>query len=264
MDFETLVVTVDRCDTLLAERMNIQTDAIIGNQCGRESIQSIELNGKKITYYNTADRGVGKNRNLVIEKSTADICILADDDMRFVDGYPDLMSRAVELAPDADIWVFNLIEKNPRRFVISEVTQIDYSSYGKFGAARMAVRRSSIMRENISFSLLFGGGAKYGSGEDTLFLKECLDKKLKIVGVPLALAEMDQESLSTWFSGYNEKFFFDKGALYSALYHRAAPIYYLRFLIKYRSKYIGDYSFFKAWAAMRKGRISFSESIEKN
>ena len=34
-----------------------------------------------------------------------------------------------------------------------------------------AVRRERLQAANITFSLLFGGGAKYSNGEDSLFLK---------------------------------------------------------------------------------------------
>ena len=35
---------------------------------------------------------------------------------------------------------------------------------------------------------------------------------------------------STWFTGYNEKFFFDRGVLYHFLYGSAAYIWALRFV----------------------------------
>lgn len=257
MRFETLVVTVDRHDCSLAEKMNLQTDSLIGNQSDFTKTDIVDYNGHKLTFFNNEDRGVGKNRNLVLDHATADICILADDDMHFVDGYPSIMQKALELAPDADIWIFNLIEKQQKRYVIKEVSSVGYTGYAKFGAARIAVRRSSIVKADIHFSQLFGGGAKYGSGEDTIFLKECLDKNLKIVAVPLALAEMDQDEESTWFTGYNDKFFYDKGALYYALYKKSASLYILRYLIKYRNKYKHDINFFFALKQMNKGKKEF-------
>ena len=88
MKTETLVATIDQTDMSLIGKMNIQTDALIGNQCGRVSEETVYLNGNRIVYLNTAERGVGRNRNLLIERATGDICICADDDMRFKDGYP--------------------------------------------------------------------------------------------------------------------------------------------------------------------------------
>lgn len=253
MKIETLVVTVDQHDFSLVEEMNIQTDVIIGNQSDFTSEQSICYNGNSVMYYSTSERGVGKNRNLVMDKATADICIFADDDMRFVDGYPEIVQKAILEVPDADIWIFNLIEKNPRRYINTKIKRVSYFDYAKYGTARVVIRRKSIKKAGIKFSLLFGGGAYYGSGEDTIFLKDCLNRGLKIVAVPYALAEINQGAKSTWFSGYTEKFFFDKGALYAALSLYGAPLYCFRYLLKYRNKFNGEISFWRKYQLMLKG-----------
>ena len=180
MKTETLVATIDQTDMSLIGKMNIQTDALIGNQCGRASEETVYLNGNRIVYLNTAERGVGRNRNLLIERATGDICICADDDMRFKDGYPEIAVKAFGECPDADILLFNLIEKNPRRYINKKIMRVRRHNYAKYGAARMAFRREAVQTSGISFNLSFGGGARYGSGEDTVFLKECLDKGLRI------------------------------------------------------------------------------------
>lgn len=257
MIIETLVATIDQTDRSLADKMNLQTDAIIGNQCGRKSRDEFYRDGKRIVYLNTAERGVGKNRNLLLRAASADICILADDDMKFVEGYPEIAGKAFLECPDADILVFNLLEKNPRRYVNKKITRVHFQNYAKYGAARIAFRRSALIAADIKFNLSFGGGAKYGSGEDTIFLWECLKKKLKIYAVPYALAWIDQEAASTWFTGYDEKYFRDKGVLYACLHPVLWPVYVLRFLILYRKKYLAALSFSKALRAMAAGAFSY-------
>ena len=44
---------------------------------------------------------------------------------------------------------------------------------------------------------------------------------------------------STWFHGYNEKFFYDRGVLYRFLYGRAALPMAVRFLLKNRTQMFG-------------------------
>jgi glycosyltransferase involved in cell wall biosynthesis len=259
LTIQTLVATVDRQDRLLAQKMNIQTDALIGNQCGCEGEETVLFNGNSISFIDTADRGVGKNRNLLIEKATADICVFADDDMRFLDGYDQTARNVFNMIPTADVIVFNLLEKNPRRYINKKVFKVSRSNYARYGAARMAFRRESVVPKGIRFSLLFGGGAVYGSGEDTIFLKECMDKGLEIWAVPYALSEIDQSAPSTWFSGYNEKFFFDKGALYSVLHPKTAGLFCLRFAIKYRRKFKKDFSTLAALKQMMRGIGSYRQ-----
>lgn len=253
MKIETLVVTVDRHDHALPEQMNLQTDSLIGNQSDFEAEEQFAYNGSQVTFLTDTLRGVGKNRNKVLERASAEICVFADDDMRFVDGYPQLVEKAFCECPEADILVFNLIEKEPRRFVNQSIFPVGYANYGRYGAARIAIRTEAVVRSGVRFSLLFGGGAKYGSGEDTIFLRDCLRAGLKIMAVPYALAEIDQSAESTWFRGYNDKFFRDKGALYRCLYGPAGALFCVRYLIKYHRKYKSSCSIRRAWQNMRAG-----------
>ena len=253
MTIETLVVAVDQNDHSLAEEMNLQTDTIIGNQCQCVSTEEFFLGDHKITYLNTDGRGVGNNRNLVLARAAADICVFADDDMTFVDGYPLIVERAFEECPAADVLIFNLIEKQPRRYTARNIKRIRRYNYGKFGAARLAVRRQRIADAGISFSTEFGGGTRHGSGEDTIFLKECLDRGLKLYAVPYAIAEIDQNAASSWFDGYSEKYFCDKGALYARLYPISWRMVALRFLLLHGHTYKSGVGFGMAFRRMMEG-----------
>ncbi|MBR6408231.1 MAG: glycosyltransferase [Clostridia bacterium] len=244
--------------------MNVQTDAIVGNQGSTTSTQEFYMDGNRILHINTTDRGVGKNRNLVLRHARGEICVFADDDMRFVDGYPQIVEEAARLRPDADILIFNLIEKHPVRYVIKKITRITWRNYARYGAARLAVYPEKIAAAGISFTSMFGGGCKYGSGEDTIFLKECLDKGLKLYAFPFALAEIDQDAESTWFCGYNKKFFFDKGAFYCAVAPKLKWIYSIRYLLKYRYKYAKECGVRAAFEYMSEGIRSFDREEFEN
>lgn len=57
MSIETLIVTIDRTDGSLVKKMNIRTDAVVGNQCVKNSVWEFCENGKKqffITLRNAA------------------------------------------------------------------------------------------------------------------------------------------------------------------------------------------------------------------
>lgn len=49
-----------------------------------------------------------------------------------------------------------------------------------------------------------------------MFIWDMLKKGMKIYTYPVVIAEVDQTT-SSWFRGYNCKYFYDKGALYCAL-----------------------------------------------
>ena len=107
MRIQVLVAAMHQTDHSLLEKMNIQTDAIIGNQCDRNEVEDFEWNGHRIKYLNFAERGVGLNRNNALMRADADICLFADDDMVYVDGYAEKILTAFNENPDADVIVFN-------------------------------------------------------------------------------------------------------------------------------------------------------------
>ncbi|MCI9582928.1 MAG: glycosyltransferase family 2 protein [Clostridium sp.] len=106
---QVLVAAVDQKDAALPRTLNLQSDAIIGNQCDRNSIEVMDYNGHEIIYLNFKERGVGLNRNNAFMRASADIVLFADDDMRYVAHYPDIVRKAFAAYPDADVILFNLI-----------------------------------------------------------------------------------------------------------------------------------------------------------
>lgn len=254
MRVEVLVVTMNQRDHSLLDRMNIQSDAIVCNQCNRDEIEKFQYKGHNIRWFSFDERGVGLNRNNCLMRSNADICICADDDMVFVDNYENIVLKWFEKQPSADVLIFNLIEDKPthRRNNI-KVTGINQFNYGKYGAARFVFKRESIFMNGIFFNLMFGGGATYSSGEDSIFLRDCLKKGLKVIAVPSSIAKLDDLRNSTWFCGYNDKFFFDKGVLYGLIYKRIAWFVAFYNCFRHRKGRYKEYGWKKAFAIMRHG-----------
>ena len=123
---------------------------------------------------------------------------------------------------------------------------------GRYPTYSFAVRREKLHASNVTFSLLFGGGAKYSNGEDSLFLKECIQYGLKVYAVPAELgAERERES--TWFKGYTDKFFLDRGVLYHFLYGALAYPMAVRFILAHGKVMCAEIPKKNALALMKKG-----------
>lgn len=251
MNVQVLIATTNQNDYSLLKKMNIQTDAIVGNQCDENKIAEFEDNGNHIKWLSFKEKGVGLNRNNTLMRADAEIVMFADDDMVLVDDYEKIVRKAFEKIPQADIIVFDLQYPNKQRKPIKKIEKLNLQKCMRFGAARISAKSSSLKLNGISFNLCFGGGTQFGSGEDSLFLMDCVHKGLKIYSYPVVIAKLiDRES--TWFKGYNDKFFFDKGVLFAQLFPTSCYLFALVHCIKKRKNY-ETYGFKKGYKQMCKG-----------
>lgn len=254
MRVQVLVATMNQADYSLLEKMNIQSDAIIANQCDTNIIENFTYKGHNISFLSFNERGVGLNRNNALIRATADICILADDDMKFVDGYEEHVVKAFEAYPSADVIIFNLVGNDPNS--TNSVLKVGTMNYMRYGAARIAFRRKKVSYSGIYFNQNFGGGTEHCCGEDTIFLNDCLKAGLKIMHIPEAIAELDSTSESTWFKGYNEKFFYDRGILHTVMYKNSLKLkLFIRlfnyiYVIRHRALLSNEITFKKACKLM--------------
>lgn len=256
MGIQVLVAAMNQKDHSMLGEMNIQSDTIIGNQCDRNEIEEFAYNGYTIKYLSFAERGVGLNRNNALMRASSDICLLADDDMRFRDGYAEIVEKCFKENPDSDVIIFN-IGGCHSRYVIKKKFRVSYRNFMRFGAARVAFRRKSITKHGIFFNLQFGGGAKFSAGEDTLFLYNCLKNGLKITAVPVYIATLLDNRESTWFEGYTNKYFIDRGALFAAISGKWAWLLCLQFCLRHRKMFEKDMLPVKAFKLMLSGIEQF-------
>ncbi len=253
MKIQMLVSAVDQDVRTLAKRMNIRTDAVIINQCDGFAYEEYEHHSHMIRCYSLRERGVGLSRNSALMRAEAEISIFSDEDIVYEDGYEGKVAEAFDRHKDADMLLFNVkVAEGRRTYWNEKEKRIRWYNYGRYPAYSIAARTDALHRANISFSLLFGGGAKYSNGEDSLFLRDCLKKKMKIVALPEVIGE-EKERESTWFHGYNEKFFKDRGVLYHFLYGRMAVLFSLRFLLAHKEEMCREIGWRQAYSLMKKG-----------
>ncbi|TES53628.1 glycosyltransferase family 2 protein [Halalkalibacterium halodurans] len=257
---EVLVSTMDQNDLSIVDKMNITSDAIIINQSNRHDYIESKLNGSLIRMFSFNERGVGKSRNSALMRSNADICLMADDDMVYVDNYQEIVAKAFEENPNAEMIMFNvpINRKDGKKIVkVKKNGKVRFYNSLKYGTVNIAFRREAILKANLFFSLLFGGGTRYGSGEDSLFITNSLKKGIKIYSNTAVIAEIE-EGTSSWFSGYSEKYFYDRGALFQAIGGNLLSfLLIIQFLLRKRPLYSQQIDTVSALKQMIKGRKDF-------
>ncbi|MCL2051040.1 MAG: glycosyltransferase family 2 protein [Lachnospiraceae bacterium] len=262
MSLQVLVAAMGQNVHSLAEQMNLKSNAIIINQDDYFGYEEFTHGEAKIKAYTFAERGVGLSRNNALLRADSDIVLFSDEDIVLNSSYPEMIAKEFKLFPHADIILFNVfVDERRSTYRNLEHKRVRWFNYGRYPAYSIAARVKSLHEANITFSLLFGGGAKYSNGEDSLFLRDCLKKGLKIYGSPVNIGrEIYRES--TWFQGYNEKFFYDRGVLYHFLYGRMAKLLALRFLLAKKGEICQEIKLKQAYRLMKSGieqKLEFEE-----
>ena len=263
---QVLVATMGQQDMSLVRKMNIRCSAVIANQADREEI-AIEGNVKMVT---TATRGVGLNRNIAILAADSELVLFADDDVVYKDDMPEQVVKAFDENPQADVLIFGMdIVKDgkvrEKRHLKSRRLRVWNSM--RFGTYTIAARRLSLVRHSIMFHRYFGGGCPFSSGEDSLLIKSCFDHRLKVYSHTYVLGTCCKDT-SSWFRGYNEKYFYDKGVLMRCLFPRTPWIMALYFAINFKRK--TDLGVFQRIKWMHAGvlggkrMITYQEHYEEN
>lgn len=234
MELEVLITTMHQRDMDIVQRMNIQTDAVIANQADEFSYQEKKTDGHKACMMTTPTRGLSRNRNIAMALSTAEYILFVDDDLVFNDGYADKIKKEFEQHPEADAIKFNIHD-------LSEIRKISMSRIEKYekatrknmsasGVCGVVVKRKVLVQHNLHFHENFGAGSENYCGEDTIFIMEMLDNKVRLYRSPVDIAGIDQGK-SSWFQGYNEKYFTIAGKVLGTIYP------HLSYLIAIRSAY---------------------------
>ncbi len=250
---QLLVSAVDQDAVALAGQMRIGSDAVIVNQCGRYGYDEFTASGHRIQVFSMAERGVGLSRNTALLHADTDICVFSDEDIVLDEGYKEQVCRAYDELPDADMILANVrVAPSRRTYWNEDIHRINYRNYGRYPAYSITARHEALLRANVHYSLLFGGGARYSNGEDSLFLRDCLKAGLRIYAHTICIGE-EKERESTWFSGYHEKFFRDRGVLYHYLYGRMALPLAFRFLWVHRQEMCRENSLKQAYRWMKDG-----------
>lgn len=233
----------------IVNKSQIQCPILIVNQCDKNEI--ITANDRQnCRMICTTERGLSRSRNMAMKNAEGEIVLLADDDEIFVPNVQNLILNAFEMT-GADIIAFDLgnYEKNIKK----RIHRLNRFQTLRISSCQVAMRIDSIRKADLDFDINLGAGTPNGGGEESKFLWDAHKKGLIICYVPICIARLT-ENESTWFSGFNEEFFYKRGKATSYFMGKGwAFIYALYFVLAKYSRYRKDCSFIKASAAIMKG-----------
>lgn len=183
---------------------NIHSKYVVVNQCNYDNTEETE-NG---LWINSSARGISCSRNLALQNAKTDICLLSDDDECMEHDCEQIILKAYTELKDADVILFD-VEGCPTKLLNKAYKLWKYEVL-RASTVHTTFKRKSVIGKHICFDLKLGPGTGNGCGEDSKFLLDCINNGLNIYHYPKVIASL-KPSQSSWFEGYNEKFFYQRG-----------------------------------------------------
>lgn len=247
MTLEVLLSCMNQQDTTLAHTSRLTGNVLIVNQCCRDDV----ITSDAVRMLSTTQRGLTRSRNMAIRNATADICMLCDDDERFVDGYEQAILSAYTQLPQADVIIFKM--KNRPASFDNRIQRLRFPKIMKVSSCQISFRRKRLLQSGAFFDEHLGAGTGNGGEEELKFLLDCQRAGLKIYYVPQVIASVAQTE-STWFHGFDETFFENRGATTRYILGPVlAGVYGLYYILRKRGMYAEDISPQNALKAIFRG-----------
>jgi glycosyltransferase involved in cell wall biosynthesis len=262
---EVLISAMNLTNISIIDSTNVQSDAVLINQCDSDDYKEVSHKSSTVKYFSTTEKGLSKSRNKALELAIQDICLICDDDEYLYENYKDIITKAYDDLPDADIIAFKF--NYPGKDYGNSVKKIGYLNVSTISSVELTFKRKIIIDSKVRFNISFGSGSVYSAGEENMFLFDCLGKGLKIYYVPVEIGKLIVGNGSSWFKGFNEKYFFDKGAWLSACFPKLKflLIFYVAFRFRKLSELNNTSTFKFLWCGMKayKNKLSYTEFKQK-
>lgn len=254
MKVEVLVSTMNKKEkSTLIEDMKIN-DCVIINQITKsiEPSENQYLGDKKFISFK--EKGLSRSRNKAIKYSSADICVMADDDMYYEDNYEKIIVDSYLKYPKADIIAFYVDDENvSRRKKIMKEGKISLLNSMKLQSVQVTFKRNSIVSNDLLFDENFGTGSIYPWGEENIFLFDAKRKKMNIYYVPIKIATLKDTGVTSWDRSNNVEHYNNQGIIY----YRMSKILYMfliiQFVLRKRYIYANDMTSLQVFKAMVDG-----------
>jgi len=228
---EILVSTMHKSDLGFLKGMFVNSDLnkhqlLIINQTTQECL--LMSNNPKIRVINSFERGLPQSRNLAIKNARESICLISDDDVVYEKGFEDIILKAYLKNENTDLLTFKMtdFEGQPYRDYPNIHTH-DKNTIRTANSVVISFKRHSVLKQGVEFNTNFGLGAIFQTGNEYVFLRNALKKKLKISFEPKFI--LSHPKFNSGSDVGSDKILFARAAIF---YKYSSLLGYLR-LIKH-------------------------------
>ena len=182
-----------------------------------QSKNHLNSNKENIRIINSDTVGISNSRNLAIENSSEKYCLFADDDIVYKKGFYELVLKEFEKNKNADVITFMMEDENGDLFKdYSSIRKHNKKTLREVNSVVIAFRREVIIKNNIQFDPLFGLGGTFTTGDEYIYLRNCLDKNLNLIFCRKVILKHD--SVSSGKLAFRDENIFARGAIFHKFY----------------------------------------------
>ncbi|TBN05623.1 glycosyltransferase family 2 protein [Hyunsoonleella flava] len=266
LGLEILVSTMDRSSLSFLDNMFPHHDLrslniLIINQTTIG--QELTSNQKNIRVINSYDKGLSKSRNLALENAIGDICLIADDDVEYVEGFENAIKNSFSKLKTISVVLFkiktfdgNYYKGYPQNSKLLSTKK----ELAKSSSIEIAFRREDIEKHKIRFNTLFGLGSQFPSGEEYLFLRDVHKHKMNVFFENTYIVKHERESSTSKVE--SDSFLMTKGAIYYIDYNLSAYFFavkYVLFLLRKGKITLGE--IFRTYFKIINGILAYKNQI---
>lgn len=154
------------------------------------------LHRKDFRIITTRTKGLSVNRNIALSNADASILLVSDDDVDYTEEGLLAVIDAFQTHKDMDILAFRHISSAHSKHYPSSSCDLSHPEKGYYLTSfEIAMRRKSVQGK-IWFNENFGIGATFPSGEEDVFIRDCLDAGLRGTFIPVTIARHDGSTTS--------------------------------------------------------------------
>jgi glycosyltransferase involved in cell wall biosynthesis len=247
MKLNLLIATIDGGIRRVAENLPEPfpgVNFIVSHQVTAEQFRTLpaELKRPDVAVTVLEGKGLSRNRNNAILIADGDIALLADDDAIYRPEHFERVFKAFEDDSEVDVACFKIATpageveyKNysPEPYCLNEESRHYISSL------EIAFRVASVKEKKICFDQRFGlGSGLIRSGEEAVFIFDCIRAGLRVCYIPTYVVEHARESTTNAQDQYSEERVVFKGAYDARRYGwKAVPAVLLETVRKRRQLY---------------------------
>lgn len=211
-----------------------------------------------VFYFKINSKGLSKNRNNAINKSSSDYIYFCDDDVTLNDSVFDTIIKSFEKY-DADAISFKIETHGLKPFkrYKNKAFKHNILSSLRVSSIELVCKRSSIVKNNLFFDEDFGLGAKYIASEENIFVSDMIKSGLTIFFLPIYIVYHSEESSGKNWS--SSALVYSKGAFFRRVFgDYISLVLIFIFALKKYNEYKNDISFLNF---LRQSMLGYKEYL---